>query len=256
MRRFAIGAATSGALALLALTVPTAHADTVVGDTNVSNVVVNGGKDVAVGTTNKVTFKVTFTASDPAGIASGQTYLYHGTWSDPDAFWTQDSPSETTCTSGTTVTCTSTYNIWPEYDLHYNAFAGTWHFGAYAKAKDGNSAKRTNLGTFHVQRYSKLTVNASPEPVTKGRTITVTGKLTRASWDDRQYHGYTGQPVKLQFRKAGSSTYSTVKTVNTDGSGNVKTTVTASGDGTWRYYFAGTSTTPAVAATGDYVDVK
>ncbi|MET9892717.1 hypothetical protein ABZZ47_21395 [Streptomyces sp. NPDC006465] len=78
------------------------------------------------------------------------------------------------CTSGTIVTCTSTYSIWPEYDLHYNAFAGTWHFGAYAKAKDGDSAKRTNLGTFHVQRYSKLTVNASPEPVTKGRTITVT----------------------------------------------------------------------------------
>ncbi|WP_328554777.1 MULTISPECIES: calcium-binding protein [unclassified Streptomyces] len=226
------------------------------GDTKVSNVVVNGGKDVAVGTTNMVSFKVTFTASDPAGIASGQTYLYHGTWSDPDDFWTQDSPSETVCTSGTTVTCTSTYSVWPEYDLYGNAFAGTWHFGAYAKAKDGDSVKRTNLGTFHVQRYSKLTVNASPEPVTKGRTITVTGKLTRANWDDRKYHGYTGQPVKLQFRKAGSSTYSTVRTVDTDGSGNVKATATASVDGTWRYYFAGTSTTPAVAATGDSVDVK
>ncbi|MET8802765.1 calcium-binding protein [Streptomyces sp. NPDC004546] len=256
MRRLAIGAASSGALALIALTVPAAHADTVVGDTQVSNVVVNGGKDVAVGTTNKVTFKVTFTASDPAGIASGQTYLYHGTWSDPDAFWTQDSPSETTCTSGTTVTCTSTYTVVPEYDLHYNALAGTWHFGAYAKAKDGDSAKRTNLGTFHVQRYSKLTVNASPEPVAKGRTITVTGKLTRANWEDHLYHGYAGQPVKLQFRKAGSSTYSTVKTVNTDGSGNLKTTVTASTDGYWRYYFTGTSTTPAAKATGDFVDVN
>ncbi|MEU1195870.1 calcium-binding protein [Streptomyces sp. NPDC005813] len=256
MRKFAIGAVLSGALAAAAVAVPSAHADTVVGDTKVSNVVVNGGKDVAVGTTNKVTFKVTFTASDPAGVTSGQTYLYHGTWSDPDAFWTQDSDADTTCTSGTTVTCTSTYTIVPEYDLHYNALAGTWHIGAYAKAKDGDSAKRTDVGTFHVQRYSKLTVNASPEPVAKGKAITVTGKLSRANWEDHLYHGYTGQPVKLQFRKAGSSTYSTVKTVNSDGSGNLKTTVTASADGYWRYYFAGTSTTPAAKATGDYLDVK
>ncbi|MGW0629689.1 calcium-binding protein [Streptomyces sp. NPDC002758] len=256
MRKFAIGAALSGALAVTALASPAAHADTVVGDTTVSNVVVNGGKDVAIGTTNKVTFKVTFKASDPAGIASGQTYLYHGTWADPDAFWTQDSADGTTCTSGTTVTCTSTYTIVPEYDLHYNAFAGTWHIGAYAKAKDGDSAKKTNLGTFHVQRYSKLTVNASPEPVVKGRTITVTGKLTRANWEDHLYHGYTEQPVKLQFRKAGTSTYSTVKTVYTDSSGNLKTTVTASADGYWRYYFPGTTTTAAAKATGDFLDVK
>jgi hypothetical protein len=256
MRRLATGAASCGALALIAFTAPVAHADTVVGDTQVADVVVNGGKGIVVGTTNKVIFKVTFKASDPAGISSGQTYLYHSTWSDPDAFWTQDSDSGTTCTTGTAVTCTSTYTVVPEYDLHYNAFAGTWHVGAYAKAKDGDSAKLTNLGTTHVQRYSKLTVNASPEPVAKGRTITVTGKLTRASWEDHLYHGYSGQSVKLQFRKAGSSTYSTVKTVKTDGSGNARTTVTASADGYWRYYFGGTTTTPAAKATGDFVDVR
>ncbi|MET9892716.1 hypothetical protein ABZZ47_21390 [Streptomyces sp. NPDC006465] len=43
--------------------------------------------------------------------------------------------------------------------------------------------------------------------------------------------------------------------MKTDSRGNLKTTVTASFDGTWRFYFAGTSTTPAAAATGDSVDV-
>ncbi|MET7313421.1 calcium-binding protein [Streptomyces sp. NPDC005571] len=256
MRTIAIGAALSGALAFTALSVPAAQADTVVGDTTVSNIVVNGGKDVVIGTTNKVTFKVTFTASDPSGIEDGESYLYKGTWSDPTAFWSDDRDEDTTCATGTKATCTTTYTIIPEYDLHYDAHAGAWRAGAYAKANDGNSAKTTNLGGFSLKRYSKLTVNASPEPVAKGKTITVSGKLTRASWDDRKYHGYTNQPVKLQFRKAGTSTYSTVKTVHTNSYGNLKATVTASTDGYWRYYFPGTSTTAVAKSTSDFVDVK
>jgi hypothetical protein len=62
--------------------------------------------------------------------------------------------------------------------------------------------------------------------------------------------------VKLQFRKKGASAYTTVKSVITDGSGNLKTTVKAATDGYWRYSFAATSTTAAVNATGDYVDVR
>ncbi|NUT26154.1 MAG: calcium-binding protein, partial [Streptomyces sp.] len=38
--------------------------------------------------------------------------------------------------------------------------------------------------------------------------------------------------------------------------GDLKTTVTASVDGYFRYSFAGTSTTPAVNATGDFIDVQ
>ena len=62
--------------------------------------------------------------------------------------------------------------------------------------------------------------------------------------------------MKLQFRKAGSSTYTTVKTIKTNSTGNLSTTVKASVDGYFRYSFAGTSTTPAVNAAGDYVDVR
>jgi hypothetical protein len=62
--------------------------------------------------------------------------------------------------------------------------------------------------------------------------------------------------VKLQFRKAGTSTYTTVKTVTSSSTGALKTTVTAATDGYWRWNFAGTSTTPAAKATGDFVDVR
>ncbi|NEE58470.1 calcium-binding protein, partial [Streptomyces sp. SID8455] len=107
-----------------------------------------------------------------------------------------------------------------------------------------------------LQRFSKLTVNASPEPVRKGRTLTVTGKLTRADWETFTYRGYSKQPVRLQFRKKGATNYTTVRTVTSSSTGTLKTTVKAAADGYWRYSFAGTSTTPAVSAAGDYVDVK
>jgi hypothetical protein len=62
--------------------------------------------------------------------------------------------------------------------------------------------------------------------------------------------------VKLQFRKKGSSTYTTLKTIKTTSTGTLKTTTTATADGYYRYSFAGTTTTPGVSAAGDYVDVQ
>ncbi|MEU9214253.1 hypothetical protein AB0D27_41810 [Streptomyces sp. NPDC048415] len=48
----------------------------------------------------------------------------------------------------------------------------------------------------------------------------------------------------------------TSATCKSDSTGNLKTTTTATVDGYFRYSFAGTSTTPAVSATGDFVDVQ
>jgi hypothetical protein len=62
--------------------------------------------------------------------------------------------------------------------------------------------------------------------------------------------------VKLQYKKKGSSTWSTVKTIKTSSTGALKTTVKASADGSYRYVFAGNSTTAAVTSASDYVDVK
>lgn len=97
---------------------------------------------------------------------------------------------------------------------------------------------------------------AAVEAALKSRTLTVTGKLSRANWDTHAYAGYTGQPGKLQFRPKASTTYSTFKSLTTSSTGTLTTTVKASADGYWRYTFAGTTTTPAATATGDFVDVK
>ncbi|MEU2059622.1 hypothetical protein [Streptomyces sp. NPDC013455] len=276
MRIRATVAAVSGALALSALAVPAAHATGEAGTPytlNVSFSNVTIAKAIKVGTTSKVSASYSYTLTHGADVdvtaADFYTdaFLYKGSYDDPTAELYGDEPATCTATSATTATCKGTVDIYPDYGDLMNAWAGSWSVGAEAVAFNGQNQDEPDLskvgykdqgglGSTSVQRNSKLTVNAGPEPVGKGRTLTVTGKLTRANWEDNLYHGYSGQPVKLQFRKAGTTTYTTVKTVYTDSSGNLKTTTTANYDGYWRFSFAGTSTTPAVSAPGDYVDVQ
>lgn len=257
MRSIAIGAALSGALALAVASAPTAQADeSWGGDTTITSVTVNGGKPIVVGISNEVTFSASVTATDPDGIATARVFVWHGGPKEEDTDMTVPF-GRPTCTAvdAATKTCVVPFTLNPR-DLQKNSWAGQWKVGvdAYDKGNGGISLdayKYTNI-----QRYSKLSVNASPEPVTKGKTITVTGKLTRANWETHDYRGYTNQPVKLQFRKAGTDTYTTVKTVYTNSTGNLKTTATAASDGYWRYYFSGTSTTATVKTAYDYADVR
>ncbi|MGD1219827.1 MULTISPECIES: hypothetical protein [Streptomyces] len=244
-------------------------------DATFSNIKVNGGKAIAVGISNHVTVPVTYTMTHGADVDIDAVdfmtgpYIYKGSFDMPDNMLFGDDPATCTATSATVATCKGDIDIYPAEGELLNSDAGSWHAAALAVAYNGEDwtsddinwdnvgiADQGGFTSPNVQRYSKLTVNASPEPVKKGKTITVTGKLSRANWEDNLYHGYTGQSVQLQFRKKGSTTYTTVKTIKTDSTGNLKTTTTASVDGYYRYSFAGTSTTPAVKATGDYVDVQ
>ncbi|MEU6802335.1 hypothetical protein ABZ931_15140, partial [Streptomyces neyagawaensis] len=72
----------------------------------------------------------------------------------------------------------------------------------------------------------------------------------------RGYTGYRDQTVTLQFKAAGTTSYTDVKTVTSGTGGALSTTVKATQDGSYRYTFAGTSTTAAKTSAGDAVDVK
>ncbi|MFB6708541.1 hypothetical protein ACFCW6_27945 [Streptomyces sp. NPDC056333] len=241
-----------------------------------SNIKVNSSKSaIVVGTTNAVhvSYSFTFThASDADPTADDFVSgidIYRNT--DDGNFLFGDAPATCTAASSTVANCKGSIDIHPQEELT-NADAGAhWTGEAFATAYNGQDPSDPNIdwskvGTAYqdavssnaLQRYSKLTVNASPEPVKKGGTLTITGALTRANWDTHKYAGYTVQPVKLQFRKTSSSSYPTtyLKTVTSSSTGSLKTTYTATYSGYWRYNFLGTSTTPAVKATGDYVAVQ
>ncbi|MFE5241000.1 MULTISPECIES: DUF5707 domain-containing protein [unclassified Streptomyces] len=283
MRIRATVAAVSGALALSALAVPAATADdgrswtpdfglsapeqskgrmaarsvTADNDLRITKAVVNGGKAIVVGTTAPKKVTVAITATDDSGIADAGTILWIGDdLESDDSFGFTQNEEAATCkaASATTSTCTLTVTVDPAWLI--NSDSTSWHVGAAVLSNDGQIVQDDAFGKTRLQRLSKVTVNAAPEPVKKGKTITVTGKLSRANWETGTYKGYATQAVKLQFRKKNSSTYTTVKTIKSSSTGALKTTVKASVDGYWRYSFAGTSTTPTVTAAGDFVDVK
>ncbi|MFD3585931.1 calcium-binding protein [Streptomyces sp. NPDC058683] len=252
MRIRAIGASVTGALALCALAVPAAQADGGYGDTAITKVVVDGDNKVVVGTSGAVTVKVSVTAKDDSGIADAAYISLEG----PDYGYYGGSKPTCKAVDSTTSTCTSSVKIDPKVDFLSNANAGTWYVSTWIDANDDDFITADKAGSFKFQRAAKLTANATPEPVKKGKTLTVTGSLTRANWESLKYSAYGSQSVKLQFRKKSSSAYTTVKSIKATSKGALKTTTKATVDGYYRFSFAGNGTTGAVSSTGDFVDVK
>ncbi|MFE9769841.1 hypothetical protein ACFYPC_35855 [Streptomyces sp. NPDC005808] len=244
-------------------------------DVTFSNIKVNQGKSIVVGATTHTVVPVTYTLTHPvdvniaaADFFSGP-YIYRGTFGNADNEQFGDKPGTCTPTTSTTASCKGNIDIYANEGYLANSDAGTWKAAGLAIAYNGQDPSSTSFditkvgladqGGFtspNVKRMSKLTVNAAPEPVVKGKTITVTGKLTRADWETNTYAGLSGQSVVLQYRKAGTTTYKNVKTIKSTSGGALKTTVTASADGFYRYTYAGVSTVGASTATGDYIDVK
>ncbi len=133
-----------------------------------------------------------------------------------------------------------------------NAEAGRWTVTSVTRWSGGTITSRD---AFRVFRATRLTGNATPEPVTAGTKVVIRGKLTRASWNSRKYVGYSKRKVTLQFRTANGS-YASVGTVTSGSKGAVKKAVTASVDGCYRFVFAGNSTTRRATSTPDCVDVR
>ncbi len=278
MRKLAIGAAVSGALALTGLAAPAALADSP--DLAFGAVTVNNDKSIVVGTNATVTVPVTYSFTRPSDLVIDYknnflgVILYRGSLADPANALESSSNAPTcttTATTETTVTesCRTTLTVDPREQLHSAADATAWKAAAvYVRSymdmddSDGHISFETgvdawvNLGTAKLQRKAGLGTNATPEPVVKGKTLTVKGKLTRADWAKGTFTGYKDQKVILQFKAKGAASYTDVKTITSGTGGALSTTVKATKDGSYRYKFAGTSTTAAKTSAADYVDVK
>ncbi|NEC65244.1 hypothetical protein G3I41_11395 [Streptomyces sp. SID9727] len=226
------------------------------GDIRVTKAVTNNGKNVIVGISRTVTFPVKVTVKDDSGVK--QLYRLDA----GNATSTAGAPVETVATSckklsATTSECTATVHLVPAYLPDYNSernandAAGGWCAYGNVRANDGDYWIFDCVAPFKLKRAATLTTAATgPGPLTGGKQVKVTGTLSRADWEALKYRGYGGQSVRLQFRKAGASAYTTVKTVKTTSSGRLSATVTASGPGSWRWFYPGTSTTAQVASAG------
>ncbi|WP_406437349.1 hypothetical protein OHB00_23690 [Streptomyces sp. NBC_00631] len=255
----------AGALALGAFAAPSAAAaDTGI---TVTKMAVNKGRPIVVGTSATVQPGFTFRMTWPSGVklADAQVlpFLYHDTTAAKGDADGGIYVSSVGCgDNGSDVAdCGGEFSIEPRYTLDSNNDATTWKIAAGAKIWGSDDKLKSQeiligLGTVQVLRAARVTANATPEPVAKGRTLTVKGAITRADWVKHKYVGFGGKSARLQFRKKGSSTYTTLKTVRADSAGALKTTVKASVDGYYRWTFGATATTGGATAAGDYVDVS
>lgn len=242
---------------------PKALSASAAASTTVSGITVNGGNSASVGTTNTQTITVKWTVNGGSTLYGSNASLWRGTDLEDgleqyllsEEFGTDVDPCVQS--GATTFKCTATYKINPQYDLT-NEDAGAWKISLWAITDAATSVDTDNAKTWYLKRLSRLTTNAAPEPVAKGKTITITGTLTRANWDTHKYAGYTQQTVRLQERSLTGS-YATTSSHST-GTGSLagveKQTRTATTDRCYRYKFEGTTTTPPVTATGDCVDVR
>ncbi|MFJ8582790.1 hypothetical protein [Micromonospora sp. NPDC093277] len=235
---------------------PASEYDETVGATRISNVVVNGGNALILAPSGVRQFTATFTATDPSGIAGGDVYLYRGSYRNPDRVLVSGWAPVCTPVTATTSTCQATFRVDPRLSLGKNTLAGVWQVAVRAHSKNQVSfTDRHAVASIAVRRHAKLTTSAAPKSVRKGKIITVKGALTQANWENGAYIGYAGQLVTLQFRKAGSSKYVTVKKVRLDRYGKVTVKVKASARGYWRFAYAGTTATAAVTSGTAYVKV-
>ncbi|WP_406373306.1 hypothetical protein OG788_23890 [Streptomyces sp. NBC_00647] len=146
----------------------------------------------------------------------------------------------------------------PETGSH---FKGTFdapakgYYRAYFAATANWQASYSTV--LHAERTkTRITdANASPEPVTKGRTITVQGTLqhyTSSAW-----RAYSSQKVKILFRPKGSSTWYDKGDTTTRSNGSFSKGFTAQTDGTWvAVLLYPTSTHLVSSGREDYVDVR
>jgi hypothetical protein len=252
MRIRASAAVVGGALALSTLAVPAAQASGSEGDTRITKVVVDGDNMVPVGTSAK-TFEVSVTATDDSGIKSADAFGLHGPGGG------HASTGRPTCTQldATTSTCTASVTIDPKADHLTDANAGTWYVDARVDANDGGYDDKENAHSFFLQRATRITTaDATPEPVKKSGTVTVTGTITRVDWETLKYEGYRSPDVSFGFRREGGTTYVPLSTVRADFQGHLRATTTASLDGSFRFAFPGASTSAPSSGAGDSVDVR
>jgi hypothetical protein len=145
---------------------------------------------------------------------------------------------------------------WPFQPL-FNDEAGPRYVTIEADNGDHVTHNRVFADGFSLLRRTEWqsgTFNAAPEPVRKGRAISIKGRLRVVDWHMQKYVAYSHRTVSVQFR-TGSAAYKTVKTATTSSTGWLDTTVTATATGDWRVVYWGNTVAAGATSAGDNVTV-
>ncbi|MEV0584181.1 hypothetical protein [Nonomuraea sp. NPDC050310] len=125
------------------------------------------------------------------------------------------------------------------------------------KVSNTHGISATGTFSYAARSHTKFgSLNASPEPVRKGRKLTVTGSLLATNAAGTGYGHLNGARVNILFKPVGKTTWTTMATVTTSGKGVFARSFTASKDGNWKAVYAGATGYVAAGSAADYVDVR
>jgi hypothetical protein len=131
---------------------------------------------------------------------------------------------------------------------------GYWRVDTSEMPGDGELPATSSSDYVDVRYRTAISAfNAAPEPIKKGRKLTVSGTL---KGDTTAWKALPGQSVKIYFFADGAATWTYEGTAKTTSTGHFSHTFTAAKDGTWRATYAGSTTYLAVTGSGDHVDVR
>jgi hypothetical protein len=129
-----------------------------------------------------------------------------------------------------------------------NSLAGAWGVAVLVVAKDGATTFNAKATTYNWERADELSSKVSAAKVRKGAALKVTGQLNRANWSAQTYQGYGQQWVRLEFQKAGTTSWTTAGWVESSRTGALSTTVKVGAGGSWRLVFGGNTESGAASS--------
>lgn len=228
-------AAAMGAATLVAS--PAAHA-TSVAKPIIKDISVNPSPVVVTSSTAvKATFSFGTEGADPAKVTASLT-----------------APGGAT----TSVSLTSTDNStkWSgSADFGRSAAEGDWKLEVKAGNAEGDTVESRGFKVVQVWETDIRDFGASPEPISAGQVLTVSGELLINSATG--WKSYPGQGVWITFKEHGSSTYKRVAWDRTDHRGRFSDGIRVNKSGWWRAEFEGVSNQSHPATSdSDQVDVR
>ncbi|WP_146616432.1 hypothetical protein [Kitasatospora sp. SolWspMP-SS2h] len=239
MRKSAVVLCAVAAIGAVAIVlVPATSPETSRGDTGLVSVVVNHGRTVELGPAETRTVAVEVTASDRSGIRAV----------DPIGLWGPNygalKVGPMSCVpldaAGTTARCSGEAVIAAGSRALFDDQAGTWFVDLRIRAADGDRYVSKNAAGFSLKRTAGFDLaSVVPARAAVGGAVTVRGRLRRADWDRDAEVPQQGTTAYLQFRPAGSSTWSTLASTGTDADGLLSLNVPVRGPGAFQWYAPG-----------------
>lgn len=221
----------------------------------ITNIKVNDGKPVIVGTAGEIPFSISFTANASSGVRRAGLSLWHGNYNTPDGVF--ETMADCGPPNGNTMNCTAhgfLYDV--RYSLPGNVLAGAWNVRIWAQGNDlGQVVDRHKAATLAFKQATMLSTDATPEPVVRGGALSITGLLRRADWDSWTYKPFANQQVRLQWIGRGDTVWNNSMTEKSDAAGKIKSSGIGTMDASHRFVYSGSAAHNQAISVADYVDV-